>query len=651
MRAPVLLVVLALVSTLHAAEIPVSQPDVVPIDSRSVAAMQPAVAAGDGYLVAWSERLWGVYAVSVRVRTFERDGTPRQTLPVSLRGSHSPRAFWNGVEFVVVRGMSFPKFGTSLAAPAIIASRVRPDGTEVEGSVVTLAMSRTTASIVGLAWNGDKAMVVAGFSSGEANSFAWHLLELDRDGKLVKDSPLDYQPSAITTMPDGSFFVLRAGKGEHVAAGGDRFAAVTDWPNGPRVAILDAAGSEIESFALAGAFSGQSDIAWDGRAWIVVYPDRGSLCTARFTSSADLVRECESGVNATSAALSADSGGVFRAWTTGVQLMTDGGLASTAWSNARASDAVVDGTGLLVAWLETTFDGERIRIGGIANDGSPRPEQAVEGLSTQGAPRLARAGSQTLLAWIEGMAVKAVRLDASGTPVPPAIELREGSGPPVVAARGEEWVIAWNTPTGIEATRLTRNLDATGVEQFGSDASQLDPAIAATKSGYLVAWWESTSYTARIVVEPLDASGRRYKGGNRLVDAYAPLAYPALGCGPETCLVTWYGGAGELWSALVQHDGTRITEDRVFDAYAYVPETVIKAQEDGSFLVYRGGAVTPVSAGGEPGVTQLWTNRPVALGDVVTWRGTNTAVYMRSNGVSGQIFAFEFRGRMRAVRR
>jgi hypothetical protein len=652
MRAPVLLVSLFLASTLRAAEIPISQPDVVPIDSRASAATQPRVVAGNGYLVAWSERLWGVYQGLVRVRTYDAGGTPRQVVPIVLHGAHSPFAFWNGAEYVIVRGMTFSKFGSPVAAPAIIASRLRPDGTEVESSEVTLAQSRQTPSIVGIAWNGTRAMLVAGYSGADNSAFAWHLLELDRGGTLLTDTAVDYQPSAVTVRPDGTFFVLRFDLGQHVAAGNDRFAAVGDWPAGALVRILDPEGVEIEKFALATEYSGSGDVAWDGRAWVVLYPDRGALCTARFTSSSDVVRTCQPGVNATSATLTAEGGRVFRAWTSGVQLMTDGGLASTTLSGVGASDAVVDETGLLAAWLETAPDGERIRIGGLANDGTARPEHGVEGVSTQGASRLARAGNQTLMIWNEGTAIKAVRLNASGEPVPPVIELRPGSGyAPVVAARGDEWVVAWTTPAGIESTRLTHNLDATGVEQFGGDASQLDPAIAATKSGYLVAWWESTAQAARIVVEPLDANGRRYAGGNRLVDGFLSLAYPAIGCGPETCLVTWYGATGELWAALLRSDGTRITEDHVFDAYAYVRETVVKALDDGSFLVYRGGAVTPVSAAGVPGVTQVWNAQRITLGDVVTWRGRSTAVYSRSNGVTDQLFAFEFRPRGRAVRR
>lgn len=643
MRAPVALVLLFLASSLLAAELPISQPDIVPLDGVSWRAGFPAVAAGDGFLVTWAEYYSFTSPGPVKLRTYDADGLPRQAMPVTLGGGNNPRAFWNGSEYVVIWAPTISRFGSVEPLPAIVAVRVRPDGSLVEGSNVTLAESRGPAQVIDVAWDGSRAVTAVQYDG------RYRLLLLDGLAAVLDDTIVDYTPSSVALRPGGGHLVLRTEQGDDAAGGGDRLAVIDARENGVTAVIFDNAENELERFPLSatGAFAGS--IIWDGSAWVAAFAEQGALCTVRFTSSADAVRSCVTGVNAAVPVLAAGERRLFKAWASGAQVVTDGGLASTTFSAAYRADAVVDAAGLLAAWVELTADGRQIVIGGLANDGTRRPERHVPGRQVQEYPVLSRAGDQTLLVWVEGQDLLATLLDATGAPAGAGIQLRGiHGGAPAVAARGETWVIAWRGEDGIESIRLDRDLHATDLQDFSGSAFQETPSIAVTPAGFLVAWREWDP--ARLVVEPLDANGRRTTGGIRIVEN-GPIASPTVGCGPSSCLVAWDGESGEQWIKLVRHDGTPFTADRPLGARPAPGDAVIKSLDDGSFLVYRGGSVTPVSATGEPGHTQTWHLANLAMSDVVTWRGQTTAVYARSNGHASQIFAHEFVSRRRAVRR
>lgn len=627
-----------------AAEVPISQPKLVPLDSTAWQVSAPAVAAGDGFLVTWNEALGYSTVSPVKVRTYDPDGRPRQDLAISIANGSTPRAFWNGSEYVIVYANGMPKYAPALPLPALTAIRVRPDGTVVEDSDSVLASARYRASVLALAWDGTNALVAVTHDSGN------HLLLLDRNGALVEDTPVDYTPGAIAARPGGGFFVLRAEQGSGIAAGGDRFAIVAnvnDKSGGVTAAIVDANGAELERFTLSQAGGHGATIVWDGRAWVAAFAENGALCTARFTRASDVVRDCKTGGSASAPALAVGTERLFEAWKEGAQLVTDSGLASSIYATVGDADATVDDTGLLAAWVEHHGAAAEIRTGGIANDGTLRPEHrltaTIEGF---GRVLLSRAGDRTLLLWTHGRALQAVEIDETGAPADTMMQFRDGSSP-AVAARGDERVIVWAGDTGIESLLLDRNLQTGAFESFGGFGQQYEPAIAATPTGYLVAWHEIENGIGRIVIEPLDDAGRRFKGGNRVVEKeHAPLAYPKLACNAGACLLTWFGATNELWCALVSHDGVRLSEDRLFEAHEYVDDTVVKVQAGDSFMVYRNGAVTPVSAAGEPGPTLVWHNQRIALANVVDWRGRPAAVYNRGQ----RLFAFDFASRARSVR-
>ena len=646
MRSLVPLVLLLLASSLFAAEIPISQPEVIPIDLGEAHAQTPGVAAGDGFAAVWSERFNFTDVAVTKLRTYDDDGTPRQTLPVIVGAGNTPHVFWNGSEYVVVLAVPFSRFGSTSPLPSIVAVRVRPDGTVVPG-FETLATARSGSTVIAVAWDGANALAAVNHNNSQ------HLLLLDRDGRLVTDTPIAYVPADIAVKPGGGFFVLRADQGSAIAAGGDRFAVLSNLSSksgGVTAAILDSAGTELERFTLAGEGGYAATVAWDGRAWVGAYVVHGSLCTARFTSSADVGRTCGPSGSASSPALAVGPRGVFKVWNESGQVATDAGIASTTLSTITVANATVDDRGLVAAWIETVPGGAQIRIGGVNNDGTPRPEYGLPvPITMYDSVRLAHAGNQTLLVWSQGGSMHGALLDESLEPPESYLGFRDGTRP-AVAARGNEWLIVWAAPTGIEAEHMSAAGGVTELVEFGGPAIQFEPAVAATSSGYLVVWWESEQGQTRLVVEPLDAGGKRTRGGNRIVENRVPITYPAVGCGPQTCLVTWSGGSGEMWATLVRHDGTKISAEQVFSAPVLTPVPIIEPLADGSFLVWHGSNVTPVSKTGVPGLTQRWTSQSVGLANIVNWRGNRTAVYSRRENGASRLFAFELTGRARSVR-
>ncbi|HYR27101.1 MAG TPA: hypothetical protein VEU30_01460 [Thermoanaerobaculia bacterium] len=636
---------LLLAFSLTAAEIPISQPRVVAVETAGWFATAPSVASGDGFLVTWAERIMhGIYPGAIALRTYDDDGTPRQEVPVRLGNGFNPHAYWNGSEYVLVYANVFSRFGSSLPLPAIVTLRVRPDGAVLDGTTA-VASARYGAGIRGIAWNGSEAVVLASLDGGQS------LLRLDRYGNLVENTTLVAAATDVAARPDGSFFVLPTERGDAVAAGGSQFGVVDDQLNAVEGVILDSAGNELDRFTLSDQSSVRSSIAWDGSEWIAAFTRPGEVCTARFTFSTGEPAVCTPAPAASDPVLALGRSRIYKAWITDGVLMTDAGLASTRYTTAYNAAADVDATGLLAAWTESPSLTPRIVVGGLTDAGALRPETRIGGEEWQDWPRLASAGDRTLLTWIEGSdTLRATILDANATPLfePKTIAPAFGRGA-AVAARGDEWLVAWQATGGIESAIVTRAFDAVERQQFGSTAYQEMPAVAANAAGYLVAWIEQEQGAARLVVEPLDTRGRRYTGGNRVFETRdAGIGYPAIACGPQSCLiVTSYGSLGELWSTLVSHDGQRLAEDRVFATRASTTDLRVEPRADGSFRVWRSGTVTEISPTGEPGPLAVWTTSTPILGGVVSWRGRATAVYNRD----GRVFASELVPRMRAVRR
>lgn len=627
------LISLMLATSALGSEVAISHRDVIPTDNQARRAALPNVAAGDGFLVAWNDQQSLLsYISTIQVRTYDADGTPRQAVPLALRGGTFAQTFWNGEEFVVLTGTAAGKLPIFTDAPVIFSTRVRPDGTLPPNAPTTVIVSKPGAVPLGVAFDGTRALAPAFHGGG------YHLLLLDRTGHLLEDTPIAYEPAAVAVKPGGGFFVLRREVGDAIAAGDDRLAVLDHSETGVTALILDGEGAELERFALSSSAASSSSITWDGSAWIAAYPANGALCTARFTGADDVFVSCD--VQQTDAvAIAAGSQRTFKAWTDNGWLYTDGGLASTRAETASQPHAVVDDEGLLVVWLESA----RIHLGGRFHDGTARPETIIETVSSPGAPRLARSGHETMLAWIENNHLFARLLGTTETK-----NLGDGFGP-ILSTAGDDdgFLIAWSGQRGVTTARFDRELNVLVKEELRSLRHQLNPLVARTANGFLVTWLETDGFGVHIIVEPLDAGGHRTSGPIELGVAQDITTVQGLGCGESTCLVTWYSNVDQLWGAVVRADGTPLSANRVSPATDVYASTFVEALPAGAFRVWHGNVYTPVAANGDPGEPQAWHAGEVAFGNLVNWRGHLTAVYTRQ----GQIFAYEFVPRSRAIRR
>ena len=134
--------------------------------------------------------------------------------------------------------------------------------------------------------------------------------------------------------------------------------------------------------------------------------------------------------------------------TSGDLSLAGGDLASVTATTQSDTAVVATRTGSLVAW----FEAGAMHIGGLSHDGSRRAERTIDAEAEPHRPRLATAGAQTLLVYVDGNAfgsgaVRALRLDADGHALANAFTIGYGSAPSV-ASDGHEWLVVWQSSDG-----------------------------------------------------------------------------------------------------------------------------------------------------------------------------------------------------------
>lgn len=607
------LVLLLAASTAFATEVAISDVRILPRGPEYVR-HTPVVVPGDGFLVLWQER-HPVYPGPIMARAYDEDGRPLQVAAVDIRaGAFWPTAVWTGSEYLVVSGVGYGKFGTSsYPVRSVAVTRLRRDGTRVEVPSQTYLYSRYPSVVLSLAWNGTHALAVVGTADGLR-----HLLLLDREGGLVSDTVASSDIVAAAADGDG-FFLLRRDQGIAVAAGGGRFAAI----NGDSVSILDRSGVVLEHVVIGGR--SMRSIAFDGTAWVAAYLDEeGRVCTASFTTASDMRRSCRATVNAAAPFVAALPRRTFAAWEEpkGSQIVTDGGLASTTAAQQVTPSSTVDRTGLLVAWYERGG----IRVGGLKHDGTRREEHVIT--EEDGLPRIATMGDSSLVVWSSfDHGVRAIRLDPTGAPIPPLIDIGSGLFANV-ASNGDGWLVVHEDESRVRITSITPGGFIAGVYEISfGDQARHRPVVAAVPDGYLVVWAEGLDDNAPIMLQHVN----RFALPLAAPVAVGTGSYPAIGCAEGGCLVVWRDATGVVRGIPVDHAGRVAGEERGFGDFGnspgeLVPTLVVPAQ-DGGFRVFRDA---------EP-----------QLGGVETFRGRTVLVYSRD----GRIYARDLVPRARAVRR
>ncbi len=638
---------------LSATEFPISEPDVVPFERGVIAGGAPTIAAGDdGFLVVWHSNTFPGGRPSpgpTWVRAYDSNG-PRVPVATPIFSGAGSFAVWTGSEYLVIRTPQFMAFAALLPSPVIEVSRVDAAGREIAASKVSLQLGTRAGYVHGFAWDGAYAAALVRFFGAPMFS----VLLFDREGRFVAETPLTGEPSAIAARRGGGFFILQQAQGDAVAQGGLWFGAIDNTEEGVIARILDGSGAELDRFVVSAAGTGARSIAWTGSEWITMFRGEGDqLCTARFKRASDVRTECFSRPGADAPFIAAGPAGVLRAWwEPGGQVVTEKGLATTVYSRAGLPAAAVDDTGLLAAWSEDTDAGDRIHLGGRANDGTPRPEVVLPGDQRQTEPRLSRSGGQTLLVWVEGTRVRAVRVDAAGQLVAPAVELSgDYADSPAIAAREGAWLVAWRKGDAIETRLVSAAITLSEIERFVSPPIAESPALAATSDGWLLVWGEVSAQT-RILGQRLDAAGNPV--GERLVLSALGGKYPAIACNDDACLVTWLDETG-LHAKTVRHDGSEASAPRRISPVTSGRPPVILVLRDGSFQVHQEGSILYLDRDGALRDALHWGNTFTIFGDAVIWNGRVTMVSMQSafmpdGFVATRVTAFQFPPRLRSVR-
>lgn len=606
------LVLLLAASTAFPAETAISDVRIFPGGPEFIRHM-PVVVAGDGFLVLWQERD-PIYPGPIMARAYDADGMPLQAAAVDIRaGAFWPTAVWTGTEYLVVSGVGYGKLGTSsYPVGSVAVTRLRRDATPVDVASQTYLYSRFPSAVLSLAWNGTHALAVVGTADGVR-----HLLLLDREGRVVSDTVASADIVAAAADGDG-FFLLRRDQGIAVAAGGGRFAAI----NGDSVSILDRSGVVLEHVVIGGR--SMRSIAFDGAAWVTAYLDgEGRVCTASFTSANDIRRSCRATVNAAAPSVAALPRRTFAAWEEpkATQIVTDGGLASTMVAQQVAPASAVDATGLLVAWYESGA----VRIGGLKHDGTRREEHVIT--EEGGRPRIASMADGSLVVWSSvDDGVRAIRVDASGVPIPPLMDLGDGLFPNV-ASDGDGWIVVHEHDSQVVVTSISAGGFVAGVYEisFGEHARH-HPVVAAVSGGYLVAWAERDE-SPEIMLQYVNRSALPLAAPVRVGEGSSP----AIGCGAGGCLVVWRDADDVLRGVPVDQHGRPAGEERTFGNFgnspAEVVPTLVVPAHDGSFRVFRDSV---------PG-----------LGGVESFRGRTVLVYSRD----GRVYVRNLHPRSRAARR
>jgi hypothetical protein len=593
---PRLLLLLVLLVALSAAagEIPLSDVQYGP-GSADSARLDPVVVGGDGFLVLWSEYLFDAYFTGYRARAYDADGHPLQP-GETLLGADA-HAVWTGEEYLVVQAVPGGRLGLPYPAPNILVQRLRRDGTPAgpeTGHLVSVHGGR----VLSLAWNGTHALALV--LVGELR-----LLLLDREGNLVSDTPAG-DVRAVAPRGD-SFFLLHDPLPREIAEGNGRYAVV--YPSSIR--ILNGDGVQVDDVPIA-----TRKLAWDGSAWLTAYRDaEGRICTATFTGSTDVRRDCRVIADAADPAVGVIPRRTFLAWEgANKQIVTDSGIASMTAVRQSAADTAVDATGLLVAWIE-----RGIQLDGLRHDGTRRerffiPDTCVNHVQL----------AEGLIVWRADGDLFAMRLEANGAPLHPILPLGTGVYPRVVR-NGDGWLVLRDDHSNLVATTISADAVITGEHVVAMDAGV--PEIAAAGDGFLVATLSTLQRIDRNGV-PVGAAIEFDGGYDRRIACFA-----------QACLIAKQGQV-----ILVDREGRTLRGPQPLRLDGTLVE--VEAHADGNFRVYTTRDVYVLAPDGTLRGTTRWNDTPIEWGGIETLGRRTFFFYSRD----GRVYLRDLPPRSRAVR-
>lgn len=572
---PRLLVALLVALSLSAAEVQVSDLQYEPGPGYFVRQWPIVIGGGDGFLVVWSESQAIVFSAGDWGRAYDADGNPLSPGRIAI-GSRA--VVWTGESYLSVDAAELTRRGFSYGTPTITVRRFRRDGTPA-GPKLDYLEGNNGAQVLSIAWNGRHAaaLVIKDYR---------RLLLFDAEGRLAGDTPVESDVVAVAPNGD-SWFFLRGTQPRHISGDRGRYAVA-----GPeRTSIVDANGVEIDSVPIVTRW-----LSWDGDAWHTAYPDgEGRICTAVFTSSADVRRDCRVLAGARNPAVGAIPRRTLLAWEgPNSQIVTESGIASLTYARQTASSATLDATGLLVAWLERGS----IQLGGLQHDGTRRPQFSIP---DPGAHQVQLAPN--FIIWRAVDELLGMRLDDNGAPLQPILSFGRGTRARVIRYR-DGWLVVRHDDTRIVATTISGQGIITAEE------------VVSTAGG-----------------DGFDVAA----AGDRFLVVPGP-ELTRVACNGAACLVVTYRGA-----QLVDHDGRPRREPQPLQLTGLLAE--VRAHGDG-FRIYTTAEIVTVAGDGTVRGAVPWNDATNAWGGVEIFRGRTLFFYTRD----GIAYLGDLPQRSRAVR-
>lgn len=536
---PRVLLVLLVAFSLSAAEIPLSEVQYGPAGGDRSRELPIVVPNDDGFLVVWSEFQTDVYPAGDYGRAYDAEGNPLQRTAIPI---YSRDLVWTGESYLAIRTIEWNyRRPFYFPIPQVRTQRLNRDGTPA-GPEREFFEGMSGAELLSIAWNGTHlgALVVLEHK---------RLLRFDAAGQLVSDTPVDADVVAVAPNGDG-FFLFRGAQPRVIAGDRGRYAL----PGPLSTPIIDASGVEIDNVPI-----GTRTVTWDGSAWHTAYVDAEErVCTATFTSSTDIRRDCRVIADARDPAVGVLPRRKFLAWEVGRQIVTDSGIASIAPIAQLAADTTVDATGLLVAWIENG-----IQLDGLRHDGTRRQRFFIPDTRASRV-RLA----EGFIIWHAVRELYGMRLDEHGAPAHPILALGTSVDAHVLR-NGDGWIVLRLDPASepyyVKATTISAEAVVTGERIVGTDRA--DVAVAAAGDGFLL--------VTQTALQRIDRNG---------VPVGEPVPFDgefrrSVACSARECLI-----ATSTRSIVVDHHGRTLRDWQPLRLDAPLAE--VKALDGGPLRVF-----------------------------------------------------------------
>jgi hypothetical protein len=483
--------------------------------------LEPAVAFdGTNYLVAWGDARSGEYRVyGARVNPAGNVLDPSGISISSASGARPALAF-DGTNYLVV--------WQSLAND-IYGARMNPAGSVLDPQGIAISTAPNYQLGPQVAFGGNIFLV------------AWTDYRAGGDDDNIYGARVD---AAGTVLDSGGIGISTAPNEQwapSIAFDGTNYLVVFTSQNRPnvsdynvRAARVNAAGTVLDAngFTISLRANDQRSpaLAFDGTNFLAVWRDERS-----------------------------GTGAIYGARVSQAGVLLDGtGIAISSGPLDQSSPAVAfDGTNYLVAWGAESgvISGARVSPAGTVLDPSGI---AISPASRYGSsPALSFDGTNYLVAWsddyvdpnteTEFLTIFGARVSPAGTVLDPSGIVISGGDfgatDPALAFDGTDYLVAWENGGAIKGARVTPGgtvLDPNGIAIATASGSAFDPALAFDGTNFLVAWDDSRGGGADIYAARLSPSGTVLDpGGIAISTAANDQTSPALAFDGTDYLVTW----------------------------------------------------------------------------------------------------------------